>query len=135
MIPEKKKKTYYRFHRCISSVIRQKDEFQNECFKKTKHTKFSEKRTFLTPWYADVPCSWGLQKKRFCPAECKNIQGFVWVSSYPLNTRRTLHVNKILEDLLDVLMYLELTSCTQVVNLDNLNILNSVFLQNFTQWI
>ena len=30
-----------------SSVIRQKDESQNGCNKKTKHTKFSEKRTFL----------------------------------------------------------------------------------------
>ena len=33
------------------SVIRQKDESQNGCFKKTKHVKFSEKRTFLTAWY------------------------------------------------------------------------------------
>ena len=29
------------------SVIRQKGESQNVCFKKTKHIKFSEKRTFL----------------------------------------------------------------------------------------
>ena len=34
-----------------SSVIRQKGESQNGCFKKTKHAKFSEKRTFPTPWY------------------------------------------------------------------------------------
>ena len=33
----------------MSSVIRQKGESQNRCFKKTKHAKFSEKRTFLTP--------------------------------------------------------------------------------------
>ena len=32
-----------------SSVIRQKSESQNGCFKKTKQAKFSEKRTFLTP--------------------------------------------------------------------------------------
>ena len=38
----------------LSSVIRQKGELQNECFKKTKHAKFSEKQTFLTPWYAHV---------------------------------------------------------------------------------
>ena len=37
-----------------TSVIKQKGESQNECFKKTKHTKFPEKRTFLTPWYAHV---------------------------------------------------------------------------------
>ena len=35
-----------------SSVIRQKGESRNGCFKRTKHAKFSEKRTFLTPWYA-----------------------------------------------------------------------------------
>ena len=31
------------------SAIRQKDESQNRCYKKTKHAKFSEKQTFLTP--------------------------------------------------------------------------------------
>ena len=31
------------------SVIRQKGESQNGGKKKTKHTKFSEKQTFLTP--------------------------------------------------------------------------------------
>ena len=36
----------------ITSVIGQKYESQNGCFKKTKYAKFSEKRTFLTPWYA-----------------------------------------------------------------------------------
>ena len=38
----------------MSSVIRQKGEPQTGCFKKTKHAKFSEKWTFLTPWYAHV---------------------------------------------------------------------------------
>ena len=33
----------------VLSVIRQKGESQNVCFKKTKHVKFSEKPTFLTP--------------------------------------------------------------------------------------
>ena len=32
-----------------TSVLRQKGEFQNGCYKKTKHAKFSKKRTFLTP--------------------------------------------------------------------------------------
>ena len=41
---------------CQSSVIRQKSESQNGCFKKTKHAKFSKKRTFLTPWYALFSC-------------------------------------------------------------------------------
>ena len=31
------------------SLIRQKGESHNGCFKKTKHVKFSEKRTSLTP--------------------------------------------------------------------------------------
>ena len=31
------------------SVIRQKGESQNGCFKKTNHEKFSEKGTFLPP--------------------------------------------------------------------------------------
>ena len=31
-----------------SSVIMQKGESQNECFKKAKHAKISEKKTFLT---------------------------------------------------------------------------------------
>ena len=35
---------------CISSAIRQNGESQSGCYKKTKHTKFSERRTFLTPW-------------------------------------------------------------------------------------
>ena len=36
----------------ISSVISQKDEYQDGCFKKTKPAKFKKKRTFLTPRYA-----------------------------------------------------------------------------------
>ena len=32
-----------------SLVIRQKGESQNGCYKKIRHAKFSEKRTFLTP--------------------------------------------------------------------------------------
>ena len=42
------------FQNIITSVIRRKGESQNGCFKKTKHIKFSEKRTFLTVWYAHV---------------------------------------------------------------------------------
>ena len=38
----------------ILSVIRQKGESQNGCFKKTKQVKFSEKRLFFTTWYARV---------------------------------------------------------------------------------
>ena len=36
----------------ISPVISQKSECRNGCYKKTKHATFSEKRLFLTPWYA-----------------------------------------------------------------------------------
>ena len=36
----------------ISSAMRQKGKSQNRRYKKTKHAKFSEKWTFLNPWYA-----------------------------------------------------------------------------------
>ena len=51
----------------ILSVIRQKCESQNRCFMKTKHAKFTEKRTFLTPWYARVrTCAYqGVRNARF----------------------------------------------------------------------
>ena len=44
------------------SVIRQKGECQNGYFKKTKHAKFSKKRTFLTPPPPPPlkPSFWGL---------------------------------------------------------------------------
>ena len=59
-----------------SSVIRQKGKFQNGCFKKTKHAKFSEKRTFLTPWYAHVRvCIRGVRKVRFS----ENLACFVFL--------------------------------------------------------
>ena len=38
----------------FSSIIRQKCESQNGCFKKTKRAKYFEKPTFLTPWCAHV---------------------------------------------------------------------------------
>ena len=42
-----------------SSAIRQKGESQNRGNKKTKHSKFSEKLLFLTPWDTCVYVSWG----------------------------------------------------------------------------
>ena len=44
----------FRICYCVnkSSAIRQKGESRNGCYKKTKHAKFPEKRTFLTPAYA-----------------------------------------------------------------------------------
>ena len=47
----------------FSSVIRQKGESENGCFKKTKHAKFPEKQTFLTSWY--VVCVSGGKKCLF----------------------------------------------------------------------
>ena len=43
-----------RYKKTESSVIRQKGKYQGGDYKKTKHTKFSKKRTFLTPWYVPV---------------------------------------------------------------------------------
>ena len=34
--------------------LQQKGESQNGCYKKAKHAKFSEKQTFLTPWYVNI---------------------------------------------------------------------------------
>ena len=48
-----------------SSVIRQKGESQNGCFKKTKHVKFSKKRTFLTPDMNTYVCVSGGKKCSF----------------------------------------------------------------------
>ena len=44
----------------ISSVTRQKGQSQDGGTKKIKQAKFSEKLTFLTPWYAHV-------RMRICP--------------------------------------------------------------------
>ena len=44
---------FFRYFESLS-VIRQKGQSQNGCYEETEHTKFSEKRTFLTPRYAHV---------------------------------------------------------------------------------
>ena len=49
----------------ISSVIRQKGESQNGCFKKTKCAKFSEKRAFLTLCSHTYVCKTGGKKCLF----------------------------------------------------------------------
>ena len=62
------------------SVIRQKGDNQNECFKKKNHAKFSEKLTFLIPWYAHVcTCADG---KCVCAL-------FSWLSPFCLITDET----------------------------------------------
>ena len=43
-----------RYKKTKSSVIRQKGKYQGGDYMKTKHAKFSEKRTVLTPWYVPV---------------------------------------------------------------------------------
>ena len=45
---------FHKKTKATRSVIRQKGESQNGCFKKTKHVEFSEKRRFLAPWYVHV---------------------------------------------------------------------------------
>ena len=49
----------------ISTVIRQKCESQNGCFRKTKHARFSEKRTFLTPDTHRYMCVSGGKRRSF----------------------------------------------------------------------
>ena len=64
----------------FSLAIRQKDESQNGCFKKTKQAKFSEKRTFLTPWYAHIMShSWD-EVSRICFCDSWSLLEF---SSFP----------------------------------------------------
>ena len=53
-VPAKPEQTYRSVALINSSVTRKKGQSQNGCYKKTKHAKFSEKQTFLTPWYAHV---------------------------------------------------------------------------------
>ena len=68
---------YFCFQISSFSVITQKGESQNECFKKTKNAKFSEKRTFLTTWYAHVrTCAYlGVRNVRFS----ENLAWFVFL--------------------------------------------------------
>ena len=61
---------------CISSVIMQKDESQNRSNKKSKHAKFSEKRTFLASWYARVRI-WVEKMLLFF---CLNLASFLFLS-------------------------------------------------------
>ena len=49
----------------VSSVIRQKGESKNGCFKKTKHVKFLEKRTFLTLIRTRMHAYQGVKNVRF----------------------------------------------------------------------
>ena len=49
-----------------SSLIRQKGESQNGCFKKTKHTKFSEKPNISYPLIRTHTCAYqGVRNNRF----------------------------------------------------------------------
>ena len=52
-------------HSKISSVIRQKGESQNGCFKKAKQAKISEKQTFLPPDTYTYVCVSGGKKCLF----------------------------------------------------------------------
>ena len=57
-----------------TSVIWQKDESQDGSNKKTKHAKFSEKPTFLTPWHLRVRIR-GVRNVRFL----ENLACFVFL--------------------------------------------------------
>ena len=49
-----------------SLVIRQKGEYQNRCYKKTKHAKFSEKRAVVYPLTCTYTCPYqGVKNVRF----------------------------------------------------------------------
>ena len=73
-----------------TSVIRQKCESQNGCFKKPKHAKFSEKQKFFTPWYTHVRTHTYQEVRNFSFSEY--LAGFVilkhpyWDSPFSLIT-------------------------------------------------
>ena len=46
--------TFFDCYSYYSLVIGQKGESQHGGNKKAKHTKFSEKQTFFTPWYVNI---------------------------------------------------------------------------------
>ena len=66
------KDPFYLLHK--SSVKWQKGESRSACFKKkkTKHAKFSEKRTFLTPWHAHMQISKQVFQENSTPNFPKN---------------------------------------------------------------
>ena len=69
----------YSWIHSIALVIRQKGESQNGCFKKRKHAQFSEKRIFLTPWYAHV-------RARIRGKKCSFFRK-IWRALFSWNTR------------------------------------------------
>ena len=71
----------------ISSVFNQNDESQNWGKKKAKHAKFSEKQTFLTPWYTHVHVStWGKKCSFFGKF---GMIWFAWCEKFKWRTRAT----------------------------------------------
>ena len=58
-----------------SSVIGQKGESQNGCFKKTKHAKFSEKRIFEEMFFLPTYAFQGVRNVRFS----ENLTCFVFL--------------------------------------------------------
>ena len=64
----------------VSSVIRQKGKSQSECFKKTKHVTFFQKRTFSNPLICTRSCVYqGVRNVRFS----ENLTCFVFLK-HPL---------------------------------------------------
>ena len=62
-----------------SSVIRQKGQSQNGCFRKTKHVEFSEKRTFFYPLIRTGTCAYqGVKPVRFS----ENLACFVFLKTH-----------------------------------------------------
>ena len=79
----------------LLSLIRQKGESQNGCFRKAKHAKFSEKQIFLTPWYTHVRVFQEKKARQIFPKNEHFLTPFVflkhpfWDSSFCLITHVT----------------------------------------------
>ena len=80
-----------------SSLVKQKGKSQSGDNKKTKHNKFSKKRTFLTPWYAHVrvcTCAYqGVKNVRFFGkfgVLCILVTSPLWFAFFPYYRRNLL---------------------------------------------
>ena len=110
----------------ISSVIRQKGESQNGCYKKSKHAKFSENRTFLAHWYAHVVSISAGKKCSF------------FVLCFPRNTRFEIRPFALLPaisatSLWSHLQTREVKTYTSTDNIKNFSLQYNITFQNFTK--
>ena len=70
---------------------KKKKKSQNRCYKKTKHTKFSEKRTLLTLWNANIGSHIRRRNVRFSEIWCALFFYNTHFEILPYNRRKLLN--------------------------------------------